>query len=132
MRFFASFKRTENLLKTKYKAKEISLNEIIKLFPCCGYENGEIVELSAEEKTISLYTEDEITVPNYKCYLIDDKEIIKHYTNTEKTAGVTPEKVLTVLGLNLQGDKTLQLYTCFGNGFQWYNDLIKLSEKFDL
>lgn len=128
MRFFASFKRAENLLKTKYKAKEISFNEIIKLFPCCGYENEEIVEISAEEQTITLYTEDEITVSNFKCYLIDDKEIIKHYTNTEKTEGVTPEKVLTVLGLNSQGNKTLQLYTCFGNGFQWYNDLIKLSD----
>lgn len=128
MKFIASFKRADNLLKIKYKAKEISLDEIIKLFPCCGYENEEIVDISAEEQTITLYTEDEITVSNFKSYLIDDKEIIKHYTNTEKTAGVTPEKVLTVLGLNSQGDKTLQLYTCFGNGFQWYNDLIKLSD----
>lgn len=128
MRFFASLKRAENLLKTKYKAKEISLDEIIKLFPCCGYENEEIVEIPAEEQTITLYTEDEITVPNYKCYLMDDKEIIKHYTDTEKTAGVIPEKVLTVLGLNAQGNKTLQLYTCFGNGFQWYHDLMKLSD----
>ncbi len=128
MRFFASFQRAENLLKTKYKAKEISLDEMIKLFPCCGYENGEIVELSAEEQTITLYTEEEITVPNFKCYLIDDKEIIKRYTDTEKTAGVTPEKVLTVFGLNAQGDRTLQLYTCFGNGFQWYLDFMKLSD----
>ena len=129
MRFFASFQRAVNLLKAKYKAKEISLNEIIKLFPCCGYENGKIVELSAEEQTITLYTEEEITVPNFKCYLMDDKEVIGRYTDTEKTAGVIPERVLTVLGLNSQGDKTLQLYTCFGNGFQWYNDLMELSEN---
>ncbi|MCD8040808.1 MAG: hypothetical protein LUF82_04750 [Clostridia bacterium] len=127
MKYIASFKRAENLLKTKYKVKEISLNEIVKPFPCCGYENGKIVEISAEEQTITLYTEDEITVSNFKCYLIDDKEIIKRYTNIEKTAGVTPEKVLTVLGLNQQGNKTLQLYTSFGIGFQLFNDLIKLS-----
>ena len=129
MRFFASFQRAVILLKTKYKDKEISLDEIIKQFPCCGYENGKIVELSAEEQTITLYTEEEITVPNFKCYLMDDKEVIRRYTDTEKTAGVIPEKVLTVLGLNSQGDKTLQLYTCFGNGFQWYNDLMELSEN---
>ena len=129
MRYFASFKCVENLLKTKYKAKEISLNEIVNLFPCCGYENGKIVEISAEEQTITLYTEDEITVSNFKCYLIDDKEIIKQYTNTEKTASVTPEKVLTVLGLNSQGNKTAQLYISFVNGFQLYNDLIKLGDS---
>ncbi len=127
MRFFASLQSAENLLKTKYKAKEISLDEVVKLFPCYGYENGKIVEIPPEEQTITLYTGDEITMPNYRCYLIDDKEIIKRYTNTEKTAGIVPERILTVLGFNSQGNRTSQLYTCYGNGFQWYLDLMELS-----
>lgn len=126
MNYFVPIKCVVNTLTDKYNAKEITLKEITELFPCIGYENGEYVELEPKEQTITLYTEDEITATNYLCYLIDDKSIISQYTDLENSGGIMPEKVLTVLGLNERGSDIIQLFTCFGKCYSWYNDLIEL------
>lgn len=126
MNYFIAAAKVAELLENKFSARKIDIKNIAEIFPCCGFEDNKLVELKPEEKTIALYTEEEITVDNYECYLIDDETVIKNSIDIRKSDGVVPQKVLNVIGLNAEKTFTLQLYTCFGKCYAWYNDLIDL------
>ena len=61
MNYFVTATKATELLKSKYSARKIDMEKVTELFPCCGFENNRLVELKSEEKTIALYTDDEIT-----------------------------------------------------------------------
>ncbi len=127
MYYNADLQAVEDLLINKYKAKKISFKEVTEKFPCCGIDTlGNVVEIDDSEKTISLYTEDEITARNFYCFLIDDKSILNKFTDKQTGGGFMPEKVLTVIGTSDNGKDISQLYTCFGKCYGWYVDLINL------
>ena len=83
MDYRAPFELVDRLLTKKYSFKRISFEETWIVMPAAGWEDGKIIPLKPEEKTVPLRTEEEVnTDPEHvACYWLDDPEVFKKYTD---------------------------------------------------
>jgi hypothetical protein len=85
----------DEVLKKKFNARQISLEEAWVIHPCCSIDsNGKEVDLLPEEKTVSLLTEEEISTDNIACYVIDDQKILKTQFRNDNV--IQPENIFMV------------------------------------
>ena len=112
MDYRAPFELVDRLLTKKYSFKRISFEETWIVMPAAGWEDGKIIPLKPEEKTVPLRTEEEVnTDPEHvACYWLDDPEVFKKYTDMSQPNALLLSRLLVVVGLNEKRDETENIY----------------------
>ena len=99
--------------------------------PAAGWEDGKLIPLKPEEKTVPLRTEEEVnTDPEHvACYWLDDPEVFKKYTDMSQPNALLLSRLLVVVGLNEKRDETVEIYSGWGREFELANDLTRIGES---
>ena len=131
MDYRAPFELVDRLLTKKYSFKRISFEETWIVMPAAGWEDGKIIPLKPEEKTVPLRTEEEVnTDPEHvACYWLDDPEVFKKYTDMSQPNALLLSRLLVVVGLNEKRDETVEIYSGWGREFELANDLTRIGES---
>ena len=131
MDYRASFELVDRLLTKKYSFKRISFEETWIVMPAAGWEDGKIIPLKPEEKTVPLRTEEEVnTDPEHvACYWLDDPEVFKKYTDMSQHGVGRFTGILVLFGLNEKKDETENIYIGNHLGIKLLCDLTRISKS---
>ncbi|MFQ9737345.1 MAG: hypothetical protein ACLR06_06270 [Christensenellaceae bacterium] len=99
--------------------------------PAAGWEDGKIIPLKPEEKTVPLRTEEEVnTDPEHvACYWLDDPEVFKKYTDMSQHGVGRFTGILVLFGLNEKKDETENIYIGNHLGIKLLCDLTRISKS---
>ena len=131
MDYRASFELVDRLLTKKYSFKRISFEETGIVMPAAGWEDGKLIPLKPEEKTVPLRTEEEVnTDPEHvACYWLDDPEVFKKYTDMSQHGVGRFTGILVLFGLNEKKDETENIYIGNHLGIKLLCDLARISKS---
>lgn len=131
MDYRAPFELVDRLLTKKYSFKRISFEETWRVMPAAGWENGKMIPLKPEEKTMLLRTEEVVDADtdHVACYWLDDPEVFKKYTDMSQHGVGRFTGILVLFGLNEKKDETENIYIGNHLGIKLLCDLTRISKS---